>query len=130
MCVSTQLHLTAFIAGHPLNCPLISYRTAVTVASSEIQAASLHRSRPRWTHAYATPFLPFYPLLAYTYFIKYDDWLKSEEWTFLACTTLGLTHALTFLATRWSTGARALLTTSSVRTFLRLLLHTISDTRC
>ncbi|PCH41918.1 endoplasmic reticulum Ca-transporting P-type ATPase [Wolfiporia cocos MD-104 SS10] len=52
-----------------------------------------------------------YPLLAYAYYVKYDDWLKSEEWTFLACVTVGVTHALSFLFTRWSTGAKAAITT-------------------
>ena len=38
----------------------------------------------------AAPLLPLlYPLLAYAYFIKYVNCLKSEEWTFLACVSLG-----------------------------------------
>ncbi|KAL5483440.1 SPF1 [Sanghuangporus weigelae] len=83
---------------------------AVAVSSPEIARASLHASLPVWAHIYATPFLALYPLLAYAYYVRYDDWLKSEEWTFLACVTLGLGHALSFLATRWSTGARAFVT--------------------
>ncbi|KZT35044.1 cation-transporting ATPase [Sistotremastrum suecicum HHB10207 ss-3] len=84
--------------------------TTITVKSTEIERATLHKSIPLWRHIYAVPILPFYPLLAYTYYVKYDDWLKSEEWTFLACVTLGLTHALSFLITRWSSGARAWVT--------------------
>ena len=38
----------------------------------------------------AEPLLPLlYPLLAYAYFVKYVNCLKSEEWTFLACVSLG-----------------------------------------
>ena len=43
-------------------------------------------------------FLYLYPLLAYEYLIKYYDWLKSEECTFLACVSLGAGHTLSFLA--------------------------------
>ncbi|EJD08490.1 endoplasmic reticulum Ca-transporting P-type ATPase [Fomitiporia mediterranea MF3/22] len=87
---------------------------SVTVDSPEISRASLHASLPWWTHVYTFPFLALYPLLAYAYFVRYDDWLKSEEWTFLACVSLGAGHALSFLATRWSTAARAFITCRSV----------------
>ena len=43
-------------------------------------------------------FLSLYPLLAYAYLIKYDDWLKSEGQTFLARVSLGADHALSSLA--------------------------------
>ncbi|KAF6744001.1 endoplasmic reticulum Ca-transporting P-type ATPase [Ephemerocybe angulata] len=85
--------------------------TLVAVHSPEIERASLHISIPWYTHIYGLPFLALYPLLAYAYFIKYDDWLVSEEWTFLACVSLGVGHALSFLITKWSTGARAWITT-------------------
>lgn len=86
----------------------------VTIDSPEIKRASLHASLPWWTHVYTIPFLALYPLLAYAYSVRYDDWLKSEEWTFLACVSLGAGHALSFLATRWSTAARAFITSRSV----------------
>ena len=86
---------------------------AITIDSPEIARASLHSSLPWWAHVYTVPFLSLYPLLAYAYFVRYDDWLKSEEWTFLACVGLGAGHALSFLATRWSTTARAFITCRS-----------------
>ena len=53
-------------------------------------------------------FLSLYPLLTYAYRAKYFiRLLKNEEWTFLACVSLGTGHALNFLATRWSTAACA-----------------------
>jgi len=55
-------------------------------------------------------------VLAYAYFVKYDTWLVSEEWTFLACVSLGAGHALSFLVTRWSTGAKAWVTANKVNT--------------
>ncbi|KAI0794848.1 endoplasmic reticulum Ca-transporting P-type ATPase [Abortiporus biennis] len=88
---------------------------SVNIESTEIVAATLHKALPWYLHLYTVPFLSLYPLLAYTYYIKYDDWLQSEEWTFLACVSLGVSHALSFLVTRWSTGAKAWVTTSSAR---------------
>ena len=87
---------------------------SVTIESPEIARASLHARLPWWSHIYTVPFLSLYPVLAYAYFIKYDDWLKSEEWTFLACVSLGAGHALSFLTTRWSTAVRAFITCRSV----------------
>ena len=86
----------------------------VTIDSPEIKRASLHASLPWWAHIYTIPFLALYPVLAYAYFVRYDDWLKSEEWTFLACVSLGGGHALSFLTTRWSTAARAFITCRNV----------------
>ncbi|TCD66868.1 hypothetical protein EIP91_000766 [Steccherinum ochraceum] len=86
---------------------------SVNVASSEIVGASLHVALPWYLHLYTIPFLCLYPVLAYAYYIKYDDWLKSEEWTFLACVSLGAGHALSFLVTRWSTAMRARITTTN-----------------
>ncbi|KAF8590671.1 endoplasmic reticulum Ca-transporting P-type ATPase [Ramaria rubella] len=85
--------------------------TVVSVRSSDIQSASLHISLPWYTYLYTIPFLSLYPLFAYAYYIRYDDWIKSEEWTFLGCVTIGAGHALSFLVTRWSTGAKAFITT-------------------
>jgi cation-transporting ATPase 13A1 len=90
-------------------------RAGIAVNSPEIIRASLHHRIPTKWHPYALPVLPLYPLLAYAYYIKYDDWLQSEEWTFLACVALGAGHALSFLVTRWSQGAKAFLTYRSVR---------------
>lgn len=91
------------------------HRASVQVKSSEITGATLHVSLPWWRHLYTVPFLVWYPVLAYAYYVKYDDWLKSEEWTFLACVTLGVSHALSYLFTRWNTGAKAWITTRRVR---------------
>ena len=78
------------------------------------------RSRPRASVFTTTvvalrpSFLSIYPLLAYAYFIEYVDQLKSEEWTLLACVSLGAGRALSFLVTRWNTTVRAFRTRRSV----------------
>ncbi|KIM43627.1 hypothetical protein M413DRAFT_25955 [Hebeloma cylindrosporum] len=88
-----------------------SNMASVSVISPEIARASLHIAIPWYTHIYGIPFLSLYPLLAYAYYVKYDQWLVSEEWTFLACVSLGAGHALSFLVTKWNSGARAWITT-------------------
>lgn len=87
----------------------------VIVDSGEIARASLHVSVPWYRHLYGVPFLSLYPLLAYAYYCRYDDWIQSEEWSFLACVSLGAGHALSFLVTKWNAGARAWITTKRVR---------------
>ncbi|KAF8320367.1 endoplasmic reticulum Ca-transporting P-type ATPase [Clavulina sp. PMI_390] len=89
------------------------YSPLLIVRSPEIARASLHVARPLLLHIYALPFLCLYPLWAYAYYIRYDDWVKSEEWTFLGTVALGAGHALSYLATRWSAGAKALITSST-----------------
>ncbi|KAK0496969.1 endoplasmic reticulum Ca-transporting P-type ATPase [Armillaria luteobubalina] len=92
--------------------------TSIAVNSLDIAGATLHATIPWYTHIYTTPFLCLYPLLAYAYYVKYDQWLVSEEWTFLACVSLGAGHALSFLVTKWSTGARAWITTRKASTLV------------
>lgn len=89
--------------------------------SPEIAKASLHISTPWYTHLYGLPFVSLYPLLAYAYYVKYDQWLVSEEWTFLACVSLGAGHALSFLITKWNAGARAWITTKKVSWNFKLI---------
>lgn len=57
-----------------------------------------------------------YPLLYYAYYHRYDDYIKSEEWTFIYCVLLFGGHALSFLVTAWSAGIRARISFTSVRT--------------
>ncbi|KAF8528348.1 endoplasmic reticulum Ca-transporting P-type ATPase [Hysterangium stoloniferum] len=89
--------------------------TAVAIRSPDIERASLHIYLPWYTYLYTIPFLSLYPLWAYAYYFRYDDWIKSEEWTFLGCVCLGAGHALSFLVTRWGTGAKAWVETRTAR---------------
>ncbi|KIL62774.1 hypothetical protein M378DRAFT_165239 [Amanita muscaria Koide BX008] len=88
---------------------------SVTVESTDIARASLHTYISWHWHLYGLPFISLYPILAYAFFVKYDTWLVSEEWTFLACVTLGVGHALSYLVTRWNATARAWITTRKAR---------------
>ncbi|KZT06595.1 endoplasmic reticulum Ca-transporting P-type ATPase [Laetiporus sulphureus 93-53] len=92
---------------------------SVKVNSPEISAATLHIALPWYLHLYTVPSLCLYPLLAYAYYVKYEQWIQSEEWTFLACVSVGVTHALSFLFTRWSTRAKAWITTRKASSLQR-----------
>ena len=110
--------------SHSLNVYAHNFgRVSVSVISPEIARASLHIALPWYTHIYTLPFLSLYPLLAYAYYVKYDQWLVSEEWTFLACVSLGASHALSFLITKWNAGARAWITTKKVSHLLMVLIR-------
>lgn len=65
-----------------------------------------------------TPLIPpaLYPLLYYAYYHRYDDFIKSEEWTFIYCVLLFGGHALSFLVTAWSASIRARISFTTVRT--------------
>ncbi len=114
---------------------MIPNRASPGVISPEIERITIHNSIQLLARLYASPFLcklatasgrhricwspllispaPFhlatalYPLLYYTYYHKYDEWVKSEEWTFIYCVLLGAGHALSFLSTRWNLGIQS-----------------------
>lgn len=48
-------------------------------------------------------------MLAYAYCVRYNDWIRSQELTFLSTVALVSVHALSFLVTKWSVTARALI---------------------
>ena len=96
--------------------------------SDEIASVTLHKQSPLLWHVYVTPFLVLYPLWAYAYFMRYEQWVKSEEWTFVITASLLLVHALSYLATHWSVRAKALFTSTSVSAidmadYVRVLPH-------
>lgn len=82
--------------------------------SDEIASVALYRKRPLWSHLYMLPFLSLYPVLAYTYYVRYDDWVKSEEWTFVYTVALVASHALSYLVTHWDVRAEAWITAARV----------------
>lgn len=77
-------------------------RNKPTIVSPEIERITLHNPIQFWARLYTAPFLSLYPLLYYAYYHRYDEWIKSEEWTFVYCVLLGAGHALSFLLTRWN----------------------------
>ncbi|EPQ28853.1 uncharacterized protein PFL1_03656 [Pseudozyma flocculosa PF-1] len=88
---------------------------AIAVQSPEIASVTLHRAIPFHLHLYVLPFLSLYPIAAYAYLVRYDDWIRSEEWTFVYTVGLVTLHALSFLVTKWSIAAKAIITCTSAR---------------
>ncbi|PKI82733.1 putative cation-transporting ATPase 1 [Malassezia vespertilionis] len=100
----------------------------VAVQSDEVVSVTLHKRVPHILHLYVLPFLFLYPLLAYAYYFKYDEWIRSEEWSFVFSVALVSINALTFLVTRWSIHARTRITASNVQSIeladiVRVLPH-------
>ncbi|KAL1411623.1 putative cation-transporting ATPase 1 [Vanrija albida] len=77
------------------------------IQSQEIDWICLETPIRWYMRIYGLPFLSLYPLLWRAYYQKYDEWIVSEEWTFIYCVLLFGGHALSFLATRWSNAVRA-----------------------
>ena len=82
--------------------------------SSLVTRISLHNPLPRWAHAYILPFIPLYPILSAIYFFKYDEYIGSEEWTFVYFGSLLTINALTWLCVHWSVTLEALFTATKV----------------
>jgi hypothetical protein len=80
------------------------------VSSSLISRITLHNPLPRWAHTYILPFVPLYPAFAIIYFFKYDEFIGSEEWTFVYFGSLITINALCWLCVHWSVTLRALFT--------------------
>ena len=82
--------------------------------SNEIAAISLHSPLPALLHLYVYPFLVLYPFAAWIYLAKYNEYLGDQANTFIGCVLLFGTHALSWLATRWSMSFRAAVTAYKV----------------
>ncbi|WVQ79930.1 hypothetical protein IAT38_002031 [Cryptococcus sp. DSM 104549] len=104
---------TAIVYHFPLLstilCTAASTMSATTpkIVSPEIDHISLHNPIPLHLRLYGLPFLSLYPLLYYAYYHRYEDFVVSEEWTFIYCVLLGAGHALSFLTTAWSSSVNA-----------------------
>ena len=79
----------------------------VEIKSQSIKSISLHNSIPLQFRIYSLWFI-FYPFFIYAYYFNYDTYLKSEEWTFLACLFVFGGQALCWLGGRWGMNWRTL----------------------
>jgi cation-transporting ATPase 13A1 len=78
-------------------------------------AASTHVKHPWVARLYVSPFFVLYPLWLAVYQRAYDDYLGSEEWTFLTLGGLIAVNLLMYLASQWSVTARAWMAYAKVR---------------
>lgn len=81
--------------------------TARLVDSPLIVDCSLHKHLERRFHPYFLPFALLYPAWIYIYNYKYEEYLGSEEWTFVSIVTLVTVQALLWLSGHWSITAKA-----------------------
>jgi len=93
---------------------LCLYRSDKLVSSTLISSLSLHNPLPRWAHAYVLPFIPLYPIFGTIWSFKYDEYIGSEEWTFVYLGTIITLNALTWLFVQWSVTFEALFTATNV----------------
>ncbi|KAI8364729.1 putative SPF1-P-type ATPase [Radiomyces spectabilis] len=77
------------------------------VHSKTIAASSLLTPLPRQWHLYIWPFALLYPVWSYFYLFKYDEYLGSQEWTFVTLGSIITLHALAFLVCQWSVAIKA-----------------------
>ncbi|PKC13426.1 hypothetical protein RhiirA5_459417 [Rhizophagus irregularis] len=80
------------------------------VNAKSIIQSSLHTRKSLLWHGYIWPFLCLYSLWLYIYIYSYEEYLASEEWTFLTLVSLITMNALIFLSCQWSVRAKACFT--------------------
>ncbi|KAG0089409.1 hypothetical protein BGZ93_009872 [Podila epicladia] len=83
---------------------------ASLVQTKLIKASSLHSRLPRSQHAYVWPFVFLYPAWTFIYLFRYDEWIRSEEITFITLGSLLTFNSLLFLTCQWSVSIKASLT--------------------
>ncbi|KAI9334056.1 hypothetical protein BD770DRAFT_477535 [Pilaira anomala] len=85
--------------------------TQTLVQSERVASAALLRPLPRRWHVYIWPFVSvLYPVFLYVYKYHYNDYLGSEEWTFVTLGSIITLHAMSFLVCQWSVDMKALFT--------------------
>lgn len=90
------------------------------VNAKSITQSSLHTRKSLLWHGYVWPFLCLYSLWLYIYIYAYEEYLASEEWTFLTLVSLITMNALIFLSCQWSVRAKAFFTCETVIVVLLL----------
>ena len=104
----------------------VLYRAPASLVQTKlIKTSSLHSRLPRIQHAYAWPFFFLYPAWSFIYFFRYDEWIKSEEITFVTLGLLLTTNAMLFLTCQWSVSVKAALTCRKVSNPISLTLITL-----
>ncbi|RHZ71892.1 hypothetical protein Glove_251g27 [Diversispora epigaea] len=84
------------------------------IDAKSIRKSSLHvRKSIKW-HGYVWPFFCLHTTWLYIYLLEYEEYLGSEEWTFLTLGSLITINALVFLSCQWSVRAKAFFTCSNV----------------
>jgi cation-transporting ATPase 13A1 len=96
------------------NNALYFYRPQTLIQSKSITSASFHNPLPLLWHGYIWPFALVYPIWLYIYLFRFDEYLGSEEWTFVSLGSIVVIQALVFLTGQWSVSIKANFTCTKV----------------
>lgn len=90
---------------------------APLVDSSQIQGAELWKPLPFHFHAYVWPYVIAWPIFLRYYLSAdlYEQYISSEEWTFVWVGTIVTFQSLTWLCTHWSVNLQTLFTASRAK---------------
>ena len=76
---------------------------------------------------YVWPFASMlYPVWYYIYTYKYDEYIVSQEWTFVSLGSIVTLHALSFLVCQWSVSIKALFTCVKVISYIKRVMNYIT----
>ncbi|CAO3617333.1 unnamed protein product [Cunninghamella blakesleeana] len=84
--------------------------TQTLIQSPRIAAAALLQPLARQWHLYIWPFTILYPFFLYMYYVEYNLYLGSEEWTFVTLTSIIVLQAMIFLSGQWNVKIKARIT--------------------
>jgi cation-transporting ATPase 13A1 len=86
---------------------------APLVNNPQIKQASLHNPLPLQLHLYVWPFLVIWPAFSSIYLSasRYDQYIQSQEWTFVWVSSIVTVQSLIWLTTQWNINLKTLFTT-------------------
>jgi cation-transporting ATPase 13A1 len=86
---------------------------APLVDNPQIKQASLHNPLPLQLHLYVWPFLVIWPAFSSIYLSasRYDQYIQSQEWTFVWVSSIVTVQSLIWLTTQWNINLKTLFTT-------------------
>ncbi|KAF3044975.1 hypothetical protein E8E11_007827 [Didymella keratinophila] len=84
------------------------------VADKQVRDSSLHQPLPWQLHLYVWPFLIVWPAFSSIYFPKaqYEQYIQSQEWTFVWVGSIVTVQSLVWLLTQWNINLKTLFTTT------------------
>jgi cation-transporting ATPase 13A1 len=84
------------------------------VADKHVRDSSLHQPLPWQLHLYVWPFLIVWPAFSSIYFPKaqYEQYIQSQEWTFVWVGSIVTVQSLVWLLTQWNINLKTLFTTT------------------
>lgn len=91
---------------------------APLVDNPQVKAAELWKPLPLYLHTYIWPFAIIWPVFLRYYLTPelYEQYISSEEWTFVWIAAIVTLQSLAWLCTHWSVNLQTLFTASRAKT--------------